>query len=342
MHDGRTQRAFAARRARAAPGRRSRSRSSRAGWTRRRGGRPRARLPSVDAPRPRASARRAVDGRGRRARRRPRDRRDARRRDRRGRAPPWPPALRAGRARGAPLRRVRARRARQAARARGPTSRSARCTRCSRCRRPRSASPGSRARGARSTARRRSSGSRCRSACGRSGSPTTDRAAYHAAATIASNHLVALLGQVERVADAAGVPPEALAPARPRDASTTSTTLGPAAALTGPVARGDVDTVAAPPRRAARRRAARRTARWPREALRARRSRRRRTCATLLADERARDHRHRPIAERARRVRRRARAAAARVGLRADDGLLPRRAPVADARARGPTTTSWS
>src|SRR5207245_965369 len=32
-----------------------------------------------------------------------------------------------------------------------------------------------------------------------------DRAAYHAAACIASNHLVALLGQVERVAAAAGV-----------------------------------------------------------------------------------------------------------------------------------------
>src|SRR3954454_5770040 len=36
-----------------------------------------------------------------------------------------------------------------------------------------------------------------------------DRAAYHAAACIASNHLVALLGQVERVAGAAGVPLEA-------------------------------------------------------------------------------------------------------------------------------------
>ena len=33
-----------------------------------------------------------------------------------------------------------------------------------------------------------------------------DRAAYHAAAVIASNHLVALLGQAERVAAAAGVP----------------------------------------------------------------------------------------------------------------------------------------
>src|SRR5262249_26369119 len=38
------------------------------------------------------------------------------------------------------------------------------------------------------------------------------RAAYHAAATIASNHLVALLGQAQRVAGAAGVPVEALLP----------------------------------------------------------------------------------------------------------------------------------
>ena len=42
------------------------------------------------------------------------------------------------------------------------------------------------------------------------GRPSTvaddDRAAYHAAACIASNHLVALLGQVERVAATAGVP----------------------------------------------------------------------------------------------------------------------------------------
>src|SRR5205807_8944264 len=36
-----------------------------------------------------------------------------------------------------------------------------------------------------------------------------DRAAYHAAACIASNHLVALLGQVERVAAVAGMPLEA-------------------------------------------------------------------------------------------------------------------------------------
>ena len=36
-----------------------------------------------------------------------------------------------------------------------------------------------------------------------------DRATYHAAAVVASNHLVALMGQVARLADAVGVPLEA-------------------------------------------------------------------------------------------------------------------------------------
>jgi predicted short-subunit dehydrogenase-like oxidoreductase (DUF2520 family) len=69
------------------------------------------------------------------------------------------------------------------------------------------------------------------------------RAEYHAAATIASNHLVALLGQAVRVADAAGVPPEALLPLV-RASVDNVDALGAAAALTGPVARGDADTVA--------------------------------------------------------------------------------------------------
>lgn len=69
------------------------------------------------------------------------------------------------------------------------------------------------------------------------------RPAYHAAAVIASNHLVALLGQAERVAAAAGVPLAAyldLARAAVDDVAE----VGPAAALTGPVARGDAATVA--------------------------------------------------------------------------------------------------
>lgn len=72
----------------------------------------------------------------------------------------------------------------------------------------------------------------------------SQRVEYHAAAVIASNHLVALLGQVQRVAAQAGVPLEAyleLAEGSLRNV----VELGPAAALTGPVARGDWATVAA-------------------------------------------------------------------------------------------------
>jgi len=69
------------------------------------------------------------------------------------------------------------------------------------------------------------------------------RVAYHAAATVASNHLVALLGQASRIAADAGVPPEALLPLV-RATLDNVDALGPEAALTGPVARGDADTVA--------------------------------------------------------------------------------------------------
>jgi predicted short-subunit dehydrogenase-like oxidoreductase (DUF2520 family) len=71
---------------------------------------------------------------------------------------------------------------------------------------------------------------------------SSQRAAYHAAATVASNHLVALVGQAARVAAAAGVPAEALWPLL-RSTLENVEALGPHAALTGPVARGDVDTV---------------------------------------------------------------------------------------------------
>jgi predicted short-subunit dehydrogenase-like oxidoreductase (DUF2520 family) len=70
-----------------------------------------------------------------------------------------------------------------------------------------------------------------------------DRAEYHAAATIASNHLVALLGQAARVARDAGVPVEALWPLV-RATLDNVEALGARDALTGPVARGDADTVA--------------------------------------------------------------------------------------------------
>ena len=69
------------------------------------------------------------------------------------------------------------------------------------------------------------------------------RAAYHAAAAIASNHLVALLGQAERVAATAGVPLAAYLDLV-RATVDNVAELGPSAALTGPVARGDWATVA--------------------------------------------------------------------------------------------------
>jgi predicted short-subunit dehydrogenase-like oxidoreductase (DUF2520 family) len=72
--------------------------------------------------------------------------------------------------------------------------------------------------------------------------PDEARAAYHAAACIASNHLVALLGQVERVAASAGVPLEAYFHLV-RGTVDNVARLGPAAALTGPVRRGDTVTV---------------------------------------------------------------------------------------------------
>jgi predicted short-subunit dehydrogenase-like oxidoreductase (DUF2520 family) len=68
------------------------------------------------------------------------------------------------------------------------------------------------------------------------------RALYHAAACIASNHLVALLGQAERVAHAAEVPLEAYLDLV-RASVENVATLGPAFALTGPAARGDEATL---------------------------------------------------------------------------------------------------
>lgn len=69
------------------------------------------------------------------------------------------------------------------------------------------------------------------------------RTAYHAAAVVASNHLVALLGSVERIAASAGVPLAAFLDLV-RGTVDNVELLGPAGALTGPVARGDWDTVA--------------------------------------------------------------------------------------------------
>lgn len=65
---------------------------------------------------------------------------------------------------------------------------------------------------------------------------------YHAAAVMASNHLVALLGQVERVAASLAVPLDAYLDLA-RGALDDVAALGAAAALTGPVRRGDAATV---------------------------------------------------------------------------------------------------
>jgi predicted short-subunit dehydrogenase-like oxidoreductase (DUF2520 family) len=69
-----------------------------------------------------------------------------------------------------------------------------------------------------------------------------DRDAYHATASIAANHLVALIGQVERLAASTGLPLDAFADLM-QAAMDDALDLGPKQALTGPAARGDWDTV---------------------------------------------------------------------------------------------------
>ncbi len=68
------------------------------------------------------------------------------------------------------------------------------------------------------------------------------RAVHHAACCVAGNHLVTLLGQIERLAAAAGVSPSAYFELA-RAAVGNVENLGAVAALTGPVARGDYGTV---------------------------------------------------------------------------------------------------
>jgi predicted short-subunit dehydrogenase-like oxidoreductase (DUF2520 family) len=69
-----------------------------------------------------------------------------------------------------------------------------------------------------------------------------DRMLYHATAVVASNHLVALMGQVERLAAAVGVPVDAYLDLA-ADTLANVRDLGAAAALTGPAARGDEATI---------------------------------------------------------------------------------------------------
>jgi predicted short-subunit dehydrogenase-like oxidoreductase (DUF2520 family) len=70
----------------------------------------------------------------------------------------------------------------------------------------------------------------------------TGWARYHAAAVISSNHLVALLGQAERVAASIGAPIEAFLDLA-RGSLADVADLGPRGALTGPVRRGDIATI---------------------------------------------------------------------------------------------------
>ncbi len=72
--------------------------------------------------------------------------------------------------------------------------------------------------------------------------PDADRVLHHAACCVASNHVVALMGQVERLAEQVGVPADMyyeLATGSLANAQA----LGAAEALTGPAARGDLVTI---------------------------------------------------------------------------------------------------
>jgi predicted short-subunit dehydrogenase-like oxidoreductase (DUF2520 family) len=69
-----------------------------------------------------------------------------------------------------------------------------------------------------------------------------DRAAYHAAASIASNFLITLEAAAETVARSAGVKRDVLVPLV-RQTVENWARLGPEGALTGPVARGDEATI---------------------------------------------------------------------------------------------------
>ena len=76
--------------------------------------------------------------------------------------------------------------------------------------------------------------------------PAEARPAYHAAAVLASNDVVALLARAAEVMAEAGLPPDAAEAGLAHLAAGAVASVersGAAAALTGPVARGDVDTV---------------------------------------------------------------------------------------------------
>jgi len=68
------------------------------------------------------------------------------------------------------------------------------------------------------------------------------RTAYHAAATVASNHLVALMGQVQNLAESVGLELEDFLPLAAQSLRDVIE-VGPARALTGPASRGDMATI---------------------------------------------------------------------------------------------------
>ena len=69
-----------------------------------------------------------------------------------------------------------------------------------------------------------------------------DRTTYHAAATAAANFPTAALAVAQRLLESTGVPFEAMRPLVDRIAAN-AFELGPSASLTGPIARGDVETI---------------------------------------------------------------------------------------------------
>jgi predicted short-subunit dehydrogenase-like oxidoreductase (DUF2520 family) len=70
----------------------------------------------------------------------------------------------------------------------------------------------------------------------------SQRTVYHAAAVVASNHLVALMGQVRTLAESIGLTLEDFLPLANQSLRDVAT-LGPDAALTGPASRGDMATI---------------------------------------------------------------------------------------------------
>ncbi len=70
----------------------------------------------------------------------------------------------------------------------------------------------------------------------------SQRTVYHAAAVVASNHLVALMGQVQTLAESIGLTLDDFIPLASQSLRDVAT-LGPDVALTGPASRGDMATI---------------------------------------------------------------------------------------------------